>query len=72
MATCLILMFGRVGGVGGSNFVALLLNVDCELIFYLYSGMILSKFQFQFHFRNAILMLLLIALKQVASSYVTS
>lgn len=63
MATCLILMFGRVGGVGGSNFVGLLLKEDCELIFYLYSGMILSKFQFPFHFPNVILMFLLFALK---------
>lgn len=42
MATCLILMFGRLGAVGGSNFVGLLLDVNCELIFYLYGGLILS------------------------------
>lgn len=44
MATCLILMFGRIGGVGGSNFVGLLLDVNCDLIFFLYSGLILSEF----------------------------
>lgn len=43
MATCLILMFGRIGAVGGSNFVGLLLDVNCDLIFYLYSALILSK-----------------------------
>lgn len=43
MATCLILMFGRIGGVGGSNFVGLLLDVNCDLIFFLYSGLILSE-----------------------------
>lgn len=43
MATCLILMFGRIGGVGGSNFVGLLLDDYCDLIFYLYSGLILSE-----------------------------
>lgn len=45
MATCLILMFGRLGGVGGSNFVGLLLDVNCDLMFFLYSGLILSEFQ---------------------------
>lgn len=38
-------MFGRLGAVGGSNFVGLLLDSDCELIFYLYGALILSKFQ---------------------------
>ncbi|XP_055305410.1 synaptic vesicle glycoprotein 2A-like [Sitodiplosis mosellana] len=42
MATCLILMFGRLGAVGGSNFVGILLNGHCELIFYLYGILILS------------------------------
>ena len=43
MATCLILMFGRLGAVGGSNFVGLLLDGYCELIFYLYGALIISK-----------------------------
>lgn len=43
MATCLILMLGRVGAVGGSNFVSSLLHVNCELMFYLYSGLIFSE-----------------------------
>lgn len=44
MATCLILMFGRLGAVGGSNFVGLLLNINCELIFYFYGILILSEY----------------------------
>lgn len=43
MATCLILMFGRLGAVSGSNFVGILLDTNCELIFYLYGALILSK-----------------------------
>lgn len=46
MATCLILMLGRVGAVGGSNFVSSLLHHNCELMFYLYSGLICSKWLF--------------------------
>lgn len=45
MATCLILMFGRLGAVSGSNFVGLLLNTNCELIFYVYGALILSKLE---------------------------
>lgn len=36
-------MFGRLGAVGGSNFVGLLLNINCELIFYFYGILILSE-----------------------------
>lgn len=36
--------FERLGAVGGSNFVGILLNGHCELIFYLYGILILSKF----------------------------
>lgn len=43
MATCLILMFGRLGAVGGSNLVGLLLYGHCEIIFYLYGAIIFSK-----------------------------
>lgn len=43
MATCLILMLGRFGAVGGSNFVSSLLHRNCELMFYVYSGLILSE-----------------------------
>lgn len=47
MATCIILNFGRAGAVAGSNFVGILLENNCELIFYVYSALILSKFYFR-------------------------
>lgn len=31
---CMALMFGRLGGVSGSNIVANLLNDNCEIAFY--------------------------------------
>lgn len=42
MATCMILMLGRLGAVAGSNFIGIMLNGHCELIFYLYGILILS------------------------------
>ena len=42
MATALIMIFGRIGGVSGSSIVGLLLNNNCTLIFYLFSGMLIS------------------------------
>lgn len=35
MAVCISLMFGRLGGVVGSNITALLLVSNCEMAFYL-------------------------------------
>lgn len=35
MAMCMALMFGRLGGVSGSNIVAYFLNDNCEIAFYL-------------------------------------
>lgn len=32
---CMALMFGRLGGVSGSNTVAYFLNNNCEIAFYL-------------------------------------
>lgn len=32
---CMALMFGRFGGVSGSNIVAYFLNDNCEMAFYL-------------------------------------
>lgn len=43
MATCLILMFGRIGGVGGSNLVSFFIHRSCEGLLYLNTGLILSK-----------------------------
>lgn len=44
MATSFILMCGRLGGVAGSNIVGLLLEESCSLIFYLFSGVLISEF----------------------------
>lgn len=38
-------MCGRIGGVAGSNVVALLLEDNCEMIFYLFSGILISEFR---------------------------
>lgn len=43
MATAFILMCGRIGGVSGSSIIGLLLANNCSLIFYLNSGIIISK-----------------------------
>lgn len=43
MGTAFILMCGRIGGVSGSSLVGLLLLNNCTLIFYLFSGIIISK-----------------------------
>lgn len=43
MATALILMCGRIGGVSGSSLVGLLLNHKCSLIFYLNGVILMSK-----------------------------
>lgn len=42
MALCLILMFGRLGSVAGSNLVGALIASHCNLIFFVYTGLILS------------------------------
>lgn len=51
MAISLSTMFGRLGGVAGTNTVAFLLNNYCESTFYL-SGLILigNKFVFLSNF----------------------
>lgn len=43
MATCQILMFGRIGAICGSNIIGLLLNLNCNAIFYINFIMLLSK-----------------------------
>lgn len=42
MAVFISLMFGRLGCIMGAIFTALLLNTDCEMVFYL-SGTILIR-----------------------------
>lgn len=42
MATAFILMCGRIGGVGGSSIIGLMLNINCAVIFYLSSGVLIS------------------------------
>lgn len=43
MATCFIFMCGRVGGLFGANFVAILLEHHCSLIFNISAALIFSK-----------------------------
>lgn len=43
MATCLILMFGRIGAVGGSLSVGFMIENNCDQLFFIYSGVIISK-----------------------------
>lgn len=43
MALCISLMFGRLGGIVGSNLVALLLDSHCEMAFYLAGTSLLGK-----------------------------
>lgn len=42
MATCLILMFGRIGAVCGSAIVGFMIPIDCDLLFYMYGVVIIS------------------------------
>lgn len=44
MAVCISLMFGRLGGVVGSNITALLLDSHCELAFYVPAASLIGKF----------------------------
>ncbi|XP_035783353.1 synaptic vesicle glycoprotein 2A-like isoform X1 [Anopheles albimanus] len=41
MALCLILMTGRLGAMAGSNLIAYLLSINCNLIFILFGGLLL-------------------------------
>lgn len=42
MAVCIVLMIGRLGGVSGTNFVGALLDVNCEVTFMVFTGMIFA------------------------------
>lgn len=43
MAISISFMFGRIGGVVGSNFAAYLLKIDCHSTFNIYGGLLLGK-----------------------------
>lgn len=43
MATSFIMLCGRVGSVTGSNFIGLVLQNHCPLIFYVFGGVLISK-----------------------------
>lgn len=44
IATSFIILFARVGNVGGSFIIGLLLENHCTLIFYLFGGSLISKY----------------------------
>lgn len=44
MATCFIFMFGRFGSLVGGNLVGLLLENSCDLIFYIFTALVASKY----------------------------
>lgn len=44
MAVCVVLMFGRLGSIVGSNVVGAILEVNCSATFYLYSIFIIGNF----------------------------
>lgn len=43
MATCFIFMFGRIGGLVGSNLIGVFLEDSCSSIFYVFSALTISK-----------------------------
>lgn len=44
MALCIIFMLGRIGSVVGSNVIGVLINVNCNSIFFIYGALLASKF----------------------------
>lgn len=43
MAMCILLLFGRLGGIAGANLTALLLENQCETVFYLFGSSIMGR-----------------------------
>lgn len=41
MSLCVVLMFGRIGAVAGSNFVSFMLVTHCQLMFGLFGGLLI-------------------------------
>lgn len=50
MATSFVFMCGRIGGVAGSNIVAMMLENNCDMIFYVFSAVLVSKYYIIFTF----------------------
>lgn len=48
MATCLIFMFGRIGGLAGANLVGALIETNCSLIFNVFGGLSLGELIFTY------------------------
>lgn len=44
MALCVIFMMGRIGSLIGSNIIGVLIAHNCNLIFFIYGGMLASKY----------------------------
>lgn len=47
MATSFIMMAGRLGSVSGSNFIGFMLENYCTWIFYVFGGILISKWFFE-------------------------
>lgn len=43
MSLCIVLMIGRFGAVAGSNFVSFMIVSQCELMFGLFGGLLLTS-----------------------------
>lgn len=43
MSLCTVLMIGRIGAVAGSNFVSLMILTQCEFMFGLFAGLLLTS-----------------------------
>lgn len=44
MALCIIFMMGRIGSVIGSNIIGVMIAHNCNLIFFIYGGLLASKY----------------------------
>lgn len=44
IATSFIMVFGRLGSANGSSVIGLMLHHHCTLIFYVFGGVLISKF----------------------------
>lgn len=44
MALCFVMMFGRIGAVVGSNFVGVILNSHCNIMFGIFTSLLIGEF----------------------------